>query len=174
MKFWKVLIGLLLLGLLLVPAMHAQVPFYDYPNSIYYSGNIYPQPYYPLSLYALDPYSASSSDSIYALTRQVQQLGADVQRLQAQIALAQLAQAQAQLAPQRVVALATLAPEPAKPVVLILNNGTELIASGYAVSGETVWILNPTGTVRVALSELNLAATRRANASRKVTFENGR
>jgi hypothetical protein len=167
MKLWKVLIALFLLGLLLVPALHAQVPFYDYPNSIYYSGNIYPQPYYPPQLYALDPLTTYSDDSINALTRQVQRLSDDVQRLQTQVAMAQLAQAQSQLSQARAVVVAAPPSEPSKPVVVVFKDGKEITASGYAILGDTVWILSPTGSSKVTLSELNLAATRKANASRK-------
>ena len=167
MKLWKVLIALFLLGLLLAPALHAQVPFYDYPNSIYYSGNIYPQPYYPLSLYALDPLSNYSDDSMNALTRQVQRLSEDVQRLQMQVAMTQLVQAQSQLSQVRAAGVATSPVEPPKPVVVVLKDGKEITAAGYAIAGDTVWILSPTGSSKVTLSEVNLAATRKANASRK-------
>jgi hypothetical protein len=170
MKLWKVLIALFFLGLLLVPALHAQVPFYDYPNSIYYSGNLYPQPYYPPSLYAFDPFfSSPASDSINALTVQMQRLGADVQWLQAQVAMAR---AQTQLSQARVAAIATLPPgPPARQVVLVLNDGKEITTAGYVISGDTVWILYPTGPMKVSLSELNLAATRKANANRDATSQ---
>lgn len=164
MKLWKVLIALFFLALLLAPALHAQVPFYDYPNSIYYSGNIYPQPYYPPALYASDPFSTFADDGINALTRQVQRLGVDVQRLQAQIAMNQ---AQTQLSQARVAAIATLpSAAPARQVVLVLNDGKEITAAGYVISGNTVWILYPAGPMKISLSELNLAATRKANANR--------
>ena len=167
MKLWKVLIGLFLLGLLLAPALRAQIPFYDYPTSIYYSGTYYPYAYYPQQLYALDPVSTSAATyTVNALTRQVQELEADVQMLRTQILQAQTEMNQARTA---AIAAAVAAERPAESVVLVLKNGQQLMASGYAVSGDTVWMLRPSAIEKVALSELDLAATRKANLTRGVT-----
>lgn len=194
MKFWMVFIGLLL-----APALHAQIPF-DYPYSpyypaAYYLGPYYPggsayfpgayypaayypggyYPYYPQPCYLQYPYSCNpfstfdTNQTINTLTRRVQQLNETVQLLQAQIATAQTLQSQA----RAVEATAPTSERPAELLTFIFKDGTCIAAQGYAIMGQSLWILTPGGSERVALSDLDIAATQRANTSRGVLFGKG-
>jgi hypothetical protein len=182
MKFWMVF-----LGLFLAPALQAQVP-YDYRLSPYYPAASNVGPYYPGGPayypgaynpgtyysqpcyfgYVCDPSSTfDTNQTINALTRRIQQLNETVQLLQAQITAAQT--------PQQLPAVEVKAPaseRPAEPVTLILKNGNCIAAQGYAIMGQTLWILTPGGSQRIALSDLDIAATQRANSTRGVLFGN--
>ena len=185
MKFWMIFAGLLL-----TPALQAQVPFYDYPSSLYYSGTYlpgtyypgtyyssayypgayYPGPYYPFSPYTIDRSSLSNTnETIDALTRQVQRLTEEVQTLQSQI-----------IATDAQRALARVAEEPpysyersSRPVTLILKNGRRIEAQGYAIAGQTIWVVSAAGIERIPVTQLNLAAIRRENVGRDVFIANG-
>jgi hypothetical protein len=166
MKFWAALALLLFLCV----ASQAQVYYSGYPYlQPYYPGAYaspyYPQAYYP-QLYGLETGSlvfTTNNESVDALTRQVQDLTDEVKMLQAQLATAQ---AQAEI---RVPAPAPLPPpEPSTPMVFVFNNGGQIESHGYAVVGDTVWIITSSGSLRVARSDLNLAATERENLKRGI------
>jgi hypothetical protein len=179
MKFWMMLIGLFL-----APALQAQIPL-DYRYSPYYPAASYLGAYYPggpayypgaynLGAYFPQPcyfgYICDSStfdtnQTINTLTRQVQQLNETIQMLQAQITATQTQQAQ----PGALEASAASAERPANPVTLIFKNGKRIAAYGYAIMGQSLWILTPGGSERVALSDLDVAATQRANSTRGVS-----
>src|SRR5262245_18671159 len=180
MKFWKVFI---FTGLFLTPALQAQIPF-DYSYSpynpgvaayypkAYYAGGYYP--YYPQPCYlqfpdVCNPFSTcDTNQTINTLTRRARQLNETVQLLEAQIAAAQnqLPQARA------IEATAPSAERPARPLTLILKNGKCIAAQGYAIMGQSLWILTPGGSERIALSDLDVAATQRANSTRGVSIGN--
>jgi hypothetical protein len=184
MKLWMVF-----LGLFLAPALQAQVPF-DYRLSpyypaasnvgpyypggpLYYPGAYNPGTYYPQPCYfgyVCDPSSTfDTNQTINTLNRRIQQLNETVQLLQTQITAAQTQQ------PQQLPAVEVKAPSsegPAKPLTFILKNGKCIVAQGYAIMGQSLWILTPGGSERVALSDLDIAATQRANTTRGVFFGN--
>jgi len=174
MKFWKVLIVLLFLS----TTLQAQIPFYGCPNSPYYPGSYYfggcsAQPYYPLPYYTQFPYAYDQfstsyyDDTVNTLTRQIRNLSEEVQQLQAEIALAQTQPPQARAA--------ETAPSPSEPpetpVTMILKNGTRIQSQGYAIAGQTMWILTPGGPVRVALKDVDVVETRRANIKQVTRFQ---
>jgi hypothetical protein len=179
MKFWKVFIGLLL-----TPALQAQIPI-DYTYSPYYPGTAayYPRayspggcyPYYPQPCYLQFPYVCApfstfdTNQTINTLTRRVQQLNETVQVLEAQISAAQTHLLQA----RALEATARSAERPAEPLTLILKNGKCIAAQGYAIMGQSLWILTQGGSERVALSDLDMAATQRANTKWGALFRNG-
>jgi len=182
MKLWMVFIGLFL-----APALQAQIPldyqfspyypatymgpYYPggpgyYPGA-YYAGAYYPQPCY--FGYVCNPSSTfDANQTINTLTRHVQDLNETVQLLQSQLTAAQTQQPQ----PRAVEATAPSSQPPAKPLTLILKNGKCIAAQGYAIMGQSLWILTPGGSQRIALSDLDIAATQRANATRGVLFGN--
>jgi len=181
MKFWKVFTGLFI-GLFLAPEVQAQIPF-DYRYSPYYPAASYLGPYYPGGPayypgaydaaayysqpcyfgYGCDPSSTfDANQTINTLTLRVRQLSETVQLLQAQIAAAQTQQPQ----PRAVEVSAAPVERPAKPLTLILKNGIRIAAQGYAIMGQSLWILTPGRSERVALSDLDMPATRRANVTR--------
>ena len=164
----------------------AQVPFYgSYANlQPYYPGAIappnYPQTYYPQpSVFqsGYPPYAFAENplvvyrnrQTVDALERRVQQLTDEVALLQDQVAAtdAQL-QAQAQAQQTKVSHPA----EPAPAVVFVLKNGQRLESRGYAIAGDTLWIITSSGTERMSLSNLNLAATHSENLKRGIEFPN--
>jgi hypothetical protein len=165
----------LITPLFMTVMLQAQIP-YDfsnlqpyYPGAVappYYPQAYYPQPYSVLAPYASNPISITdNSAQIDLLTRQIQQLTDEVMQLQAQLASVQNEQT------ARASEMYTPPPEvPATPVVLIFKNGNRIDAQGYAIAGQTLWILNPSGSQRVALSQLNVDATKRENLKRGMQF----
>jgi hypothetical protein len=191
MKFWMVFAGLLLIGLFSAPALQAQTPlnylyapYYPpasylgpyYPGGpAYYPGAYYPGAYYPGAYYSQPCYfgyvcdqsaTFDANQTINTLTRRVQQLNETVELLQGQIAVAQTQQPQ----PRAVEATAPSSERPAQRLTLIFKNGKCIAAQGYAIMGQSLWILTPGGFAKVALSELDMAATQRANTTRGVLF----
>ena len=165
----------LIIPFLMTATLQAQIP-YDfsnlqpyYPGAVippYYPQAYYPQPYSVLAPYAFNPVSITdNSAEVDLLTRQVQQLTTEVMQLQAQLASVQNQQA------ATAAELSASQPQvPSTPVVLVFKNGKRIDAQGYAIAGETLWILNSSGSQRVALSQLNVAATKRENLKRGIRF----
>ena len=180
MKFWMMFIGLFL-----TPALQAQIPL-DYRYSPYYPAASYLGAYYPggpayypgaYSVgayfpqpcyfgYICDPSSFDTNQAIDTLSRRVQQLNETVQLLQAQLTAAQAQQPQ----PGALEPSGASTERPANPVTLIFKNGKRIAAQGYAIMGQSLWILTPGGSERVALSDLDVAATQRANSARGVSI----
>ena len=153
-------------------SLQAQIP-YGFSNlQPYYPGAItqpyYPQAYYPQPFFVPAPNPISITDNsaeIDLLTREVQQLTDQVIQLQTQLASVQ----NRALAPMPEVSMPQ--PEaPATPVALVFKNGKRIDAQGYAVVGQTLWIFNPSGSQRVALSQLDVAATKAENLKRGIQF----
>jgi TolA-binding protein len=159
MKFWKYL----LLIPFLTTTLSAQIPSFG--------GYAYPQPYPPLWAYPLDRISAPNDDAIDALTQQVQQLNEEIRQLQAELAAAQAQAQQAQQAQQALTRSVQPPPGPAGPeTVLVFKNGQKITSQGYAIAGDTLWALTPSGSERIAISSLDLRATQRANLQRGIQF----
>jgi hypothetical protein len=173
MKFWLAFITLLFAAAIL----QAQVPYGGMSLQSYYPGAVtqpyipqayYPQPYFVQNPYAPNPLSvAETTAEIDALSRQVDQLNDQLTRLQVQLESAQQPPAPA---PAPVETSAPQPEAPSTPVALIFRNGTRIEAQGYAVAGQTLWIFNGTGSERVALSQLDVAATRTENLKRGIHF----
>jgi len=183
MKLWVVFIGLLLA----TPALQAQIPldyqfspyypgtylgpYYPggpgyYPGA-YYAGAYYPQPCY--FGYVCNPSSTfDANQTIDTLNRRVQDLNETVQLLQSQLTAAQAQRSQ----PRAVEATAPSSQPPEEPLTFILKNGRHIAAQGYAIMGQLLWILTPGGSERIALSDLDIAATQRANITRGLSFGN--
>ncbi len=185
MKVWAVFITLFLATM----SLHAQVPYSEINMQPYYPGAItqpyvpqayYPQPYYAQNPFGNNPYATNpyvpdplsitqTNVEIDALTRQVDQLNSQVMQLQAQLVATQ---------PPPVIAPAPVPVEtpvaqpeaPSTPVALVFKSGKRMDAQGYAVVRETLWIFNSSGSERVALSQLNVAATKAENLKRGIQF----
>jgi hypothetical protein len=170
MKFWTAFITMFIM----TGILRAQVPYNMNNLQPYYPGATAP-PYFPQAYY-LQPYAVQppypetqvtigdNNAEIDVLTRQVQQLTEEIMRLQAQLALVQ----QQPAAPP--VEAAAAQPQATATPVLVFKDGTRIDAQGYAIAGQTLWILSPSGTERVALSQLNVAATQRENNKRGIQF----
>jgi hypothetical protein len=172
MKLWLVIPALLFVTL----TLHAQSGFYTDPcDPVYYSGAYPPycsQPYYPQFSFTATVntlLTVNNDEAINALTRQVQQLSELVRELSAEIARAKTQQPQPRPSPSETIAPPTRAPAP--PITFILRNGTHIVSQGYAIAGSMLWILTPSGYVRIALSNIDLVATQRENLKRGITFE---
>ncbi len=61
-------------------------------------------------------------------------------------------------------------PQKLLPTTLVFRNGHRATIQNYAVLGGTLWVFQGEVTRKIPLSALDLAATRRANAARGVTF----
>lgn len=136
-------------------------PFYPFP---YYSP-FWPSPGYPASYVAPEP-QPTNTGQINSLTYQVEQLTEEVRRLREERALEQL---QSQQTPAPEARSAEPVPPPI-PTALIFRNGRRIEAEGYAIVGQTLWVLNEENSARFALSDLDLAATRKENLERGIRF----
>jgi hypothetical protein len=149
-------------------------PYYSYPYSIY--------PYYPLGLQSDFVYSGTAVGTYSAPAYMADHdtgLQSDLYRLQAE--LDQVRQQQAadrqQFAPStpaetpRPMPATRPRPEPpAPPTVLIYRDGHQADVHNYAVVGQTLWIFSEERARKVALADLDLDATRKANEERGVEF----
>jgi hypothetical protein len=159
-----------------------------YPYSQPFDLGATTQPYYPQSYYPVpfglpnysqqDPLAAqhpavsnefaiSSNNAADTFRRQVQQLTEQVRSLQAEIAATD-----EELAQLRAFETPSASTKPATPVVLVLKNGRVLETRGYAVVGDTLWILTPSGQEQIAVSNLNVTATQKENLKRGIKFPN--
>jgi hypothetical protein len=103
------------------------------------------------------------------LTKQVQDLNDEVKVLQLELTLAQIQAQNAQ--PEALARVEEMPPpEPSPTIVLVLKNGQRIEAQGYALAGDTLWIFTPSGTQRMLLSNVNVAATRRATPKGGIDF----
>jgi hypothetical protein len=135
-------------------AAYPEVPAYPIATDGYDSGATVvetPQPYYPYY----------PSDSV-GLDQQMRQQQVGIYRPPVQPAAA--------AAPAQPAPAATPSPEPAPPAVLVYRDGRRAEVNNYAVVGQTLWIFSEQRARKVPLADLNLEATRTANAERGIDF----
>jgi hypothetical protein len=60
------------------------------------------------------------------------------------------------------------ATEPAVAVTFIFHDGRHIGAQNYAITGQTLWIFNEHTSRRYLLSDLDFAATEKANSANGV------
>ena len=65
---------------------------------------------------------------------------------------------------------ASQTPEPVPATVLVFRDRHQQEVSNYAIVGQTLWSLSAEKTEKIALSDLDIAATEKANDARGVTF----
>lgn len=134
------------------PYAYSYPAYYDYAD---YSPRNY-------DAYA-DTASANQVNDAYAqgaLQQQVADLEGEVQQMRAEL------RAPPQAAPTP-SARATDAP----PVTLVFRDGRRVEASNYAIAGNTFWIVNQRTARKVAMSDLDLPATRRVNEQNGVELD---
>jgi len=95
------------------------------------------------------------------LERRVESLTEDVARLRAE------AEERQEPAPNPVRPLVTELPS---ETVLVFLDAHREMARNYAVAGKTLWVFTENRAMKIPLSLLDLAATRKANAERGVEF----
>jgi hypothetical protein len=134
------------------------------PSYPYFSSMTPLLPYYYSPAY-VDPAPAPASytdPTINDLTSQVQRLTDEVQRLQDELAAARTPPAP-EVRPSE--------PQPpATPIVLVFRDGRRIESQGYAIVGQMLWVVNENSSLKVPLSDLDLAATRAENLKRGISF----
>ncbi len=144
MKFCAALVALLFLT---VPSQ-AQIPVYGpypfmqpyYPGAYaypYYPQAYYPQPYGMETYVANESIISNNSDAVDTLTRRVEDLTEQVKMLEAQLTVAQAQPQPPVVEPPR---------EPSVPMVLVLKSGKQIETQGYAIAGDTLWVLSSSGS----------------------------
>jgi hypothetical protein len=137
-----------------------QVPFYSYyPYDPYYPGFYSSQPAYSFQ-------DQSSNAQINSLNDQIQRLENEVRRLQDELAATRAQQ----VPPSPLQVTPATPPPPVKPAVLVFKDGHRIEIQGYAIVGQTLVTSSDEGFQKIALSDLNLDATRNENLTRGINF----
>ena len=127
-----------------------------------YGGSIYAAPIYPATSYAPVENPALESNQVNELSYEVERLSEEVRRLRYEQELRQ---------PQPIPSEPRTSYErPAPPTILVFRDGREIEAHGYAIVGQTLWILTEQSSTKVSLSDLDLDATQKRNAERGIRF----
>jgi hypothetical protein len=133
--------------------------FGGYPYSGGYSS---PPDYYPQQS------STSSDNNQVALAAEIQHLSDQIDDLRDEQALNREQQRQ-DSARSRASSGATLsAVPPAANTIFVLRDGRRFTAQNYAISGQTLWILNEHTARKTPLAEIDRDATEKANAANGV------
>lgn len=125
-------------------------------------------PYYPSAPYASSYVeqsfvAPSPSTSELQLSHQVERLTQEVERLRQDQAEAALRQALAPPPPR--------VPEPPPiPITLVFRDGRRLSIQSYAISRQTLWVVDERMSMKVDLKDLDLPATQQANLGRVLLF----
>jgi hypothetical protein len=128
-------------------------PFASYPSYPYY-----PADYYPPGPPA--PAVSSNGNDI--------QLGVEVQRLSDEIEDLRNEQGRQPIATQQPSSSPSVSlsvQSPAASTIFVFRDGHRISAQNYAISGQTLWILSEHAARKIALADLDRAATEQANAA---------
>jgi hypothetical protein len=138
-------------------------PFYPY----YYP--YYPGDYYGYGGYGPSYYSQPVANNDNGDTAQ---LSADVQRLSDEVADLRDDQGYSHFTDRGPVPPGTSlsANSPAAATVFIFHDGNRISGQNYAITGQTLWIFNEHSARKFQLSDLDVAATEKANAANGVEF----
>ena len=138
--------------------------FYNGIYDGFYDRYPYASPYYPGAPYASSyveqsytPPSPSASEM--QLSHQVERLTQEVERLRQDQAEAALRQALAPPPPR-------VAEPPAIPITLVFRDGRQLSIKSYAISRQTLWVVDERMSMKVDLNDLDVPATQQANLGR--------
>jgi hypothetical protein len=121
----------------------------------YGAGYPYPPPdYYPSQ-------SATSNDNNeVALTAEIQRLSDEIQDLRDE----RKRDEQSQERPPASSGATLSAVPPSANTIFVLRDGRRITAKNFAISGQTLWILNENTARKTPLSDIDRAATEKANA----------
>lgn len=141
------------------------IPFAGY--SVYYP------PYVPYvaspSIYTSPVYVAPAETPPSAIYRE-QELSYQVERLSREIEMLRQQQALAAATQQVSPPPPPEPPRPAVPITLVFRDGRRLTIQNYAIVGQTLWVLDEQQSTKIALSELDLAATQAENRGQGLRF----
>ena len=146
------------------PALYYQ-PFYGgaayYPGGpAYYPGGpaYYPGPPY----FSVQETPKSDSNQVAELAYEVERLTQEIQRLREE----QQSRDTQQAPPPSPVSNE----KPSAPTILVFRDGHQTQVQGYAIVGQTLWILTEQSSTRVPITDLDLEATQNLNSERGVRF----
>jgi hypothetical protein len=150
------------------------VPSYGfgYPGFGYYDPFLYAGPYAPTYPSYGEQYPASNYLSVQQgpsyESNQVNELTSEVQELRDEIYSLRQSFPQVYNAPPFEQPAASS--RVALPTILVFRDGHQVEAQGYAVVGQSIWVLTEQTSSRMLLSDLDVEATQRLNAARGVRF----
>jgi hypothetical protein len=134
---------------------------YDAPAYSVYSAPAYSQPAYAYP----DSQPPAVSQNEINLAYQVGQLSAQVEQLRQQ------QQQGSSSYTQPISPAEPAAPSAKTPTVLVFKDGRRMEIQNYAISGQTLWVLDERAATRILLSDLDIDATQKENHNRGVRFE---
>ena len=121
----------------------------------YGAGYPYPTPdYYPSQS------ETSNDDNQVALTAEIQHLSDEIQDLRDERKLDE----QARERPPASSGATLSAVPPSANTIFVLRDGRRITAKNFAISGQTLWILNENTARKTPLSDIDRSATEKANA----------
>jgi hypothetical protein len=129
-------------------------PFFGLGDG-YGAGHPYPPPDY----YPSQPATSNDNNEV-ALTAEIQRLSDEIQDLRDERKRDQ----QTQERPPASSGATLSAVPPSANTIFVLRDGRRITAKNYAISGQTLWILNENTARKTPLSDIDTAATEKANA----------
>lgn len=155
-------------------------PFF-FTGGFFFGSPFYPYyPYYPGDYYGGYGYGPAYSQQQYSQpvatdngsggSDNTAQLSADVQNLSDQVADLRAEESSRALAERNSSGTTLSATEPATATVFIFGNGQRISAKSYAIAGTTLWIFDEHAAHKYQMSDLDAAATEKANAANGVDF----
>jgi hypothetical protein len=151
---------------------------FGYPFSGFYAGfgypwygaYVYPAYSYPVYSYPVAPYSSTRYDSDLDYSYQQKRNMEELDRLEDRVR---------RLEDQRASANVPRPPQyeaqtrPASPIVLVFRDKHTQEAENYAIVGQTIWLFNEQRATKIPLSDIDIAATERANQNRGIDLRLG-
>jgi hypothetical protein len=116
-------------------------------------------PYPPPDYYPSQPATSNDNNEV-ALTAEIQRLSDEIQDLRDERKRDQ----QTQERPPASSGATLSAVPPSANTIFVLRDGRRITAKNYAISGQTLWILNENTARKTPLSDIDTAATEKANA----------
>jgi hypothetical protein len=129
------------------------VPYY-YADTSYYP----PYPSYPPDYYAAPPSAGADNGNATDV-----QLAMEIQKLSDEIEDLKSEQNRGSNQPGGSVSMSVQ--PPATATTFVFRDGHRVSATNYAIAGQTLWIFSENMAKKVALAELDLAATEQVNAA---------
>jgi hypothetical protein len=134
------------------------IPGFSYPYD--YGYGYYPPDYYQQ---AQQQPVAADNGATTQLAMQVQQLSDEISDLRGEQALQRIQQNR-QTAPGTSMSVVP----PAGETTFVFRDGRRVTAENYAISGQTLWILNEHAAKKYAITDLDRAATEQVNSANGV------
>lgn len=134
------------------------IPGFSYPYDYGYG---YPSDYYQQA--AQQQPVATDNGASTQLAMQIQQLSDEISDLRGEQALQRIQQNR-QVAPGTSMSVVP----PAGETTFVFRDGRRVTAENYAISGQTLWVLNEHAAKKYAIADLDQAATEQVNSANGV------